>query len=90
MQHERRRTRFKGCPHETTRCSQTQLECCGYSHSAQVGPPIPFADDLCFTPQLVASFVNAYTKPGDVVFDPFAGFGTTHCTALHSGSAGQR
>ena len=34
---------------------------------------------------MVAAFVNAYTVPGDVVFDPFAGFGTTLATAQRLG-----
>ena len=42
--------------------------------------PPSFADDLCFSPDLVDTFVHAYSAPGDLVFDPFAGFGTT----LHS------
>ena len=37
--------------------------------------------DLCYTPQLVAAFVEAFTGPGDLVLDPFAGFGTTLRTA---------
>lgn len=43
--------------------------------------PAEFADDLCFSPDLVAAFVEAYTAAGDLVFDPFAGFGTTLHTA---------
>lgn len=49
--------------------------------------PDDAADDLCFTPEMVAAFVNAYTKPGDLVFDPFAGFGTTLATAQRLGRA---
>lgn len=33
--------------------------------------------DLCYTPELVAAFVEAFTRRGDLVLDPFAGFGTT-------------
>ena len=47
--------------------------------------PEEFLDDLCFTPGLVAVFVNAYTGRGDLVFDPFAGFGTTLATAERLG-----
>jgi len=38
--------------------------------------PRESADDLCFTPELVEVFLEEYTEVGDVVFDPFAGFGT--------------
>jgi hypothetical protein len=31
----------------------------------------------CFKPQLPGFFINLLTKPGDVVYDPFAGRGTT-------------
>jgi DNA modification methylase len=34
-------------------------------------------DDVRFTESLVAHFLREYTQEGDVVFDPFAGFGTT-------------
>ena len=43
--------------------------------------PVDFADDVCFSPDLVAAFVQAYTTAGDLVVDPFAGFGTTLHTA---------
>lgn len=40
--------------------------------------PAPFAeDDVRFTPDLVRTFLAEYTQPGQLVFDPFAGFGTT-------------
>ncbi len=40
--------------------------------------PAPFAkDDVRFTPELVRTFLAEYTRPGQLVFDPFAGFGTT-------------
>lgn len=35
------------------------------------------ADDVRFTEKLVHYFINEFTKEGDVVFDPFAGYGTT-------------
>ncbi len=31
----------------------------------------------CFKPQLPAYFIDRFTEPGDVVYDPFAGRGTT-------------
>jgi len=34
-------------------------------------------DDVRYPDELVEHFVREYTKPGDVVLDPFAGFGTT-------------
>ena len=34
-------------------------------------------DDVRFTESLVAHFLGKYTREGDVVFDPLAGFGTT-------------
>ena len=33
--------------------------------------------DLRYTEELVATFLRQYTRPGDTVFDPFAGYGTT-------------
>jgi DNA modification methylase len=33
--------------------------------------------DVRYTPGLVRYFINTYTQTGDVVLDPFAGFGTT-------------
>ena len=41
------------------------------------GSTAEFAADVRFSPDLVAAFMEAYTAPGDLVFDPFAGFGTT-------------
>jgi len=35
----------------------------------------------CFKPQLPAFFIDALTSPGDTVYDPFAGRGTTPITA---------
>ncbi len=39
--------------------------------------PAEFAFDPTFAPEMVRAFVEEYTAPGDIVFDPFAGFGTT-------------
>ena len=47
--------------------------------------PPEYGDDVCFSPDLVAAFIEAYTAPGDLVFDPFAGFGTTLRTAEQMG-----
>lgn len=35
------------------------------------------ADDVRYSESLVEHFLNEYTNSGDVVFDPFMGFGTT-------------
>lgn len=40
-------------------------------------PPEWQDDDVRYPDALVAHFVREWTKPEDVVFDPFAGFGTT-------------
>lgn len=42
-------------------------------------------EDVCFPEELVVPFVLEYTQPGDVVFDPFAGFGTTLAVAERLG-----
>ena len=34
-------------------------------------------DDVRFADDLAAYFIERFSKPGDLVFDPFAGFGTT-------------
>ncbi len=34
-------------------------------------------DDVRFSESLAEYFIQQYSQPGDVVFDPFAGFGTT-------------
>jgi DNA modification methylase len=34
-------------------------------------------DDIRYTEELVAHFLRQYTRPGDTVLDPFAGYGTT-------------
>jgi hypothetical protein len=48
--------------------------------------PSEFRDeDVRYPPELVALFVRRYTRQGDVVFDPFAGFGTTLVVAEQLG-----
>jgi len=48
------------------------------NHGNRISFPAEIADeDVRSSDQLVEHFIRAYTKPGDVVFDPFAGFGTT-------------
>jgi len=39
----------------------------------------------CFKPQLPAYFIARYTAPGDIVYDPFSGRGTTAIEAALSG-----
>jgi len=36
-------------------------------------------------PDLAAALIHDYTKPGDLVFDPLAGIGTTLVEAIHAG-----
>lgn len=40
-------------------------------------PPDLEPDDIRYPERLVELFLHEYTRPGDVVLDPFAGFGTT-------------
>ena len=47
--------------------------------------PTEHADDVCFSAELVEAFIHAYTAPGGVVLDPFAGFGTTLLAAERLG-----
>lgn len=42
-------------------------------------------DDVRYSESLVEYFLEHYTQPGDVVFDPFAGFGTTLIVAERMG-----
>jgi tRNA G10 N-methylase Trm11 len=48
-------------------------------------PPELAGDDVRFSDALVETFVDRLTAPGDVVFDPFAGFGTTLAVAERMG-----
>lgn len=45
-------------------------------------------EDIRFPESLVEYFVRLFTREGDVVFDPFAGFGTTLSVAEKMGRAG--
>ena len=42
----------------------------------------------CFKPQLPRFFIDRFTEPGDVVFDPFLGRGTTAIEAVLRGRTG--
>ena len=43
------------------------------------------ADDIHFTEALAASVIGHASQPGDLVLDPFAGYGTTVAVAAHMG-----
>ena len=43
--------------------------------------PPPFEDDVTFSEAFVEATLGLYTTPGDVVLDPFVGFGTTVAVA---------
>jgi DNA modification methylase len=47
--------------------------------------PGGFDDDVTYPEALVSLFVEEFTRPGDLVFDPFAGFGTTLVVAEQMG-----
>ena len=51
-------------------------------------PPEFEADDVRYPESLVRHFLEEYTRPGDRVFDPFAGFGTTLVAAQDLGRVG--
>ena len=51
-------------------------------------PPDLTDEDIRFAPSLVEHFVAEYTQPGDTVFDPFCGFGTTLFVAEAMGRVG--
>jgi DNA modification methylase len=54
------------------------------------GPPLPegLGPDIRYPRSLVEVFLHEYTREGDVVFDPFAGYGTTLVVAEAMGRAG--
>jgi DNA modification methylase len=47
--------------------------------------PVGEVDDVHFTEALAASVVEETTQPGDLVLDPFAGYGTTLAVAARLG-----
>jgi len=51
-------------------------------------PPGLADDDVRYAPALVEHFVGEHTQQGDVVFDPFCGFGTTLRVAEAMGRVG--
>ena len=47
--------------------------------------PVGEAEDIHFPESLAALVIEAYSRPGDVVLDPFAGYGTTAVVAARLG-----
>lgn len=58
-----------------------------HTHTALL-PPEFADDDVRYPENLVRLFLEEYTQPGDLVFDPFAGFGTTLVAAEALGRVG--
>src|SRR5262245_8437063 len=50
--------------------------------------PDDYAADVEFTETIVEHFLTEFTEPGDVVLDPFLGFGTTIAVAARMGRRG--
>jgi DNA modification methylase len=60
-----------------------------FKHGNELILPIDYKnDDVRFSDDLVSFFIKNFSKPGDVVFDPFAGFGTTLYIAEKLGRKG--
>lgn len=51
-------------------------------------PPEFRGEELRYPEELVAVFLERFTRPGDTVFDPFAGYGTTLVVAERMGREG--
>lgn len=56
--------------------------------SRRILPPELRDDDVRFSESLVEHFLEKYTRAGDVVLDPFAGYGTTLLVAEEMGRIG--
>ncbi|MBI2865758.1 MAG: hypothetical protein HYX99_00140 [Chloroflexi bacterium] len=50
----------------------------------QANPLHEIAYRACFIPQLPRFFIELFTRTGDVVYDPFAGRGTTALSPSHN------
>lgn len=61
--------------------------CLDHTHPSEL-PPEFADDDVRYPESLVRLFLEEYTQPGDLVFDPFAGFGTTLVAAEALGRVG--
>ncbi|HEX9615229.1 MAG TPA: DNA methyltransferase, partial [Bacteroidota bacterium] len=55
------------------------------SAQRQASPIHEISYRACFKPQLPRFFIERYTNPGDIVYDPFMGRGTTVLEALLNG-----
>ena len=47
--------------------------------------PAGLDQDAAYPEELVALFLEEFTRPGELLFDPFAGFGTTLVVAERLG-----
>src|SRR5690349_20559251 len=47
--------------------------------------PAEYDDDVSFSEEFVAAILERFTQPGDVIVDPFVGFGTTIAVAERMG-----
>lgn len=57
------------------------------TNTAPLPPPFT-SDDVRYPESLVRALLEAFTEPGQVVFDPFAGYGTTLQVAEEMGRVG--
>ena len=60
----------------------------GRTEPPRVARPEAYGEDVHFSEALVETFVAELSKPGDVVLDPFLGFGTTVAVAERFGRRG--
>lgn len=67
---QRRETVTQTALNEILRAAQSQAAVCGLTHKFYRYP-------ARFSPEFARAVINAFTKPGDTVFDPFMGGGTT-------------
>ena len=78
--------------------ARSRPDCIRYAYCAQVTAPLVLragdivaerpegtADDIHFTEALAASVIGYASQPGDLVLDPFAGYGTTVTVAERMG-----
>jgi len=67
---QRREPVTKSTANEIFRAAQSQATVCGLTHKFYRYP-------ARFSPEFARAAIQAFTKPGDTVFDPFMGGGTT-------------
>ncbi len=53
------------------------LACISVSRAEHLAQQPPSGGDVHFPESLVRTVIEAYSRPGDIVIDPFAGYGTT-------------